>query len=501
MEIQEKENRAPERWVCRVFLWAVLLGLPLVVWNGYFDITETKTIWFAVWTAAFLIGRAVCFAQYSDEPLRLPRDPGSIAALGLCAVALLASLGSGFFRESLIGHTGRYQGALMLWLYALTYLARPGAGAREREIYIPLLAGLALCAFTTVANHLGWDLLGMGKKLILFDRGRYISTLGNINFAGAYFSLTLPVAAWLLLNAGDAKHAALLGAVCVGGLWAAMAVRSESAVLGLGAAAVLLPFTLKSRPRALRRWGLLLPGIAGAMQLYRLIAAGIFRAYLSALTRLLLHPAVSAAMALLGLDWYLLTRRREDERLPAVLKLYGAVLLGCLVLGTAALVLLNTSLRNVPLGPLDVWLRFSDQWGTDRGKVWKYCLRLYGEFAWRDKLLGGGCGILALLDSTRRIFPDAVLDAAHCEYLQILLNWGALGLACYLAWIGSALREALRSGRELPMALSAGLLGYAFNALSNIAQAPGISLFFVLLAAAHAFSAEETAQKPPISDF
>lgn len=492
MKKKTAEIKKPQQqgiWVWRNFLWTVLLGLPLAVWNGFFDITETKTVWFVVWTGAFLIGRTVCWIQYSEPLPRPGRDAAVWAALGLCFIVLLSSVSSGFFRESLIGRTGRYQGAAMFWLYALVFLSFTGKTLREREIFVPLLAGFALCAFTTVANHLGWDLLGMGAKLRPMDQGRYISTLGNINFAGAYFSLILPAAVWLLLRSEETSERLLLGALCVGGLWAAMAVRSESAVLGLGAAFILMPFTLKKHPRTLRRWGLLPVGIVLFMQLYRLIAAVVFKAYLSSLTRILLHPAVSGAIALFGAVWFLMARRREDDRLPGFLRMYGILLSALLLSGIVGLILLNTVWRHIPLGPLEIWLRFSDSWGTDRGLVWKYCLQLYREFPLPDKLFGGGCGILALLDSTRRIFPDAVLDAAHSEYLQILLNWGALGLLCYLVWIVSALRAAFRSGRDLPLALSAGLLGYAFNALSNIAQAPGIMLFFVLLAAAHGAAA------------
>ena len=99
-----------------------------------------------------------------------------------------------------------------------------------------------------------------------------------------------------------------------------------------------------------------------------------------------------------------------------------------------------------------------------------------------DMLIGGGCGVLAALDVQHRYFPDAILDAAHCEYIQLLLNWGVLGLGAYLVWIVLALRRAWKKGGALAFALAAGLLGYGVQALVNIAQAPGISLFFVLLA-------------------
>ena len=115
--------------------------------------------------------------------------------------------------------------------------------------------------------------------------------------------------------------------------------------------------------------------------------------------------------------------------------------------------------------------------------VWKHCLTLRKSFGPWEKLIGGGCGILARMDARDRIFPDAVLDAAHCEYLQILLNWGAAGLASWCAWLVLSVRDGLKTGGELSRALLPGLVGYAVQAAVNIAQAPGIMLFFTLLAA------------------
>ena len=87
------------------------------------------------------------------------------------------------------------------------------------------------------------------------------------------------------------------------------------------------------------------------------------------------------------------------------------------------------------------------------------------------------------MDSADRLFPDAVLDAAHCEYLQILLNWGALGLLSYLGWLGASAAEAFNGNKSpLSMAMTAGLAAYAVQAAVNIAQAPGITLFFLMLA-------------------
>ena len=187
-------------------------------------------------------------------------------------------------------------------------------------------------------------------------------------------------------------------------------------------------------------------------------------------------------LVVLGTAAYFLLRKRENKTLLLVRKIYAYILLGAAVLAPVVLVLLNTVWSAVPLGGMDDWLHFSDAWGTDRVGVWKYCLSLFGDFPFGKKLIGGGCGVLAALDVQHRYFPDAILDAAHCEYIQLLLNWGVLGLGAYLAWIVLTLRRAWKKGGALAFALAAGLLGYGVQALVNIAQAPGISLFFVLLA-------------------
>ena len=484
--VSEKEKIVS--WLNRGLLWSLLTGLPLVYHNGYFDITETKTAFFVLCSALYLMGRLVCTIQFgADKPRRLAVS--EICALLFCFVSLLASLSSGFFRDSFFGPQGRWQGTGMLWLYAALWAALRDQPLKKEDVLMPLAAGLALSALFAVANHLGWDGLRLSASLGAFDAGRYISTLGNINFAGAYFALTVPVAARAWLTAESPRKQLVWVGVTVLGVWASMAVRSECSVLGLGVGFALLPLTVKDK-KELQRWCLLLVLLAVWMQIYSL-ATSFCDAGLSALTRLLVRPTSAIALALPGAILYWLLRPVEDPR--QFQRVYGVGLAGLLILFAAALLWLNTTGKHVPLGELESWLRFSDEWGTDRWKVWRHCLTLRGGFGVWEKLIGGGCGILARLDAHDRIFADAVLDAAHCEYLQILINWGTLGLLSYLGWISFSLRESLRRSSEFARLFLPGLAAYAAQAAVNIAQAPGISLFFLLLAVSRAHS---EAQKP-----
>lgn len=479
--METKVKPTVETWLCRGYLFLMLALLPLAVHNGFFDITETKTICFTVPTVVFVLAR-LGFTLYRENGLPRRRLAGAEwAALALCLICFIASAAGGDFAGSFLGERGRYQGLGMMWLYAALYFAFSGARVRSGDVLVPLGLGLFLSGALTVCNHLGYDVLGFCSQLGEFDRGRYISTLGNINFAGAYLTLVWPVCAAALLTERRLWKGILLGIVCVTGLWAAMAVRSESAVLGIGAALVLLPLLAKKEPDALRRYPLLLAGTALSVLAYRAVVYD-FGKRLSSLGRHFSEPAVMLPLAVLGAAAYFLLRKRENKTLLLVRKIYAYILLGAAVLAAVVLVLLNTVWSAVPLGGMDDWLHFSDAWGTDRVGVWKYSLSLFGDFPFGKKLIGGGCGVLAALDVQHRYFPDAILDAAHCEYIQLLLNWGVLGLGAYLAWIVLTLRRVWKKGGALAFALAAGLLGYGVQALVNIAQAPGISLFFVLLA-------------------
>lgn len=128
--------------------------------------------------------------------------------------------------------------------------------------------------------------------------------------------------------------------------------------------------------------------------------------------------------------------------------------------------------------------------GSGRVAIWRSCLPLVRE----RLLLGGGPDTLAL----RGVPPmnwivDGELElvditAAHNEYLNILVNQGALALAAYLALLGAALARCFRHAAETRFAVcGAGLLAYAAMAMFSISTpitAPYVWLLLALAAGA-----------------
>ncbi|MDD4312745.1 MAG: O-antigen ligase family protein, partial [Eubacteriales bacterium] len=156
---------------------------------------------------------------------------------------------------------------------------------------------------------------------------------------------------------------------------------------------------------------------------------------------------------------------------------------GAVLLGILTLVLLNTVLRSLPLGSLESYLHFSASWGTDRGKIWAFVLRVYEQLPPMQKLFGASSGGLFHADSIQPLFSDAALDTAHNEYLQYLVTNGALGLGCYLAAMLLALREGFRKSSREPVyrGLTLAVIAYLAQAAVNIAQPMTTPILFVLI--------------------
>jgi O-antigen ligase len=231
--------------------------------------------------------------------------------------------------------------------------------------------------------------------------------------------------------------------------------------------------------------------------LFGLLSAVLSSAtYLSVFTAALCRPAVSLPLAAAAFALWFALSRVKPERLSRARRPYALALLIALLVGALALVLLNTLLRALPLGSLARYLHFSESWGTDRGKIWTFALRVYAELPAAQQLFGASSGALFHADTVSPLFSDAGLDAAHNEYLQYLVTNGALGLMSYLTALAFAMRAGFRRSKIDPIYHGPllAVAAYALQAAVNIAQPMTTPLFFVLIGILISRKPEESSQ-------
>lgn len=485
--IPEEGPKRPVQRLTGAFYTVCFFGLPLVLWRGFFAVTEAKAVFFALAALLYLLGVGVLRMQ--KKAARPPVAGGWTAADGAMAVFSFAFLLSSCLNPgaagSIVAADNRYQGIVTVMLYAAVFLTASRGNGFSRNALLALTLAYAVAALLGILNFASIDPLHTLAPLTAFDRGRYCSTLGNINFFGSYIILFLPAFWRFACESQKCGERILLFCLGMLGTMAAMASKSESTVLGLGAAILLMPL-LPQDKGALRRlpWVLLAAGAsAQGMNLLKGVT-GI--GYFSSLTTLLLRPAVFLCGAALLILAGLLLRRAKESSLRTVRRGYAIALAGFLILLLIAAVLINTVFSHAVLPePLGL-LRFDESWGTDRGTIWRFCINTFKADAPLHRLIGGGPGCIARADAKKPLFSDAIVDSAHNEYLQYLMTAGILGLASYLALLGLTAWESLRYDRSpLSAALLLGAVAYAAGAFVNIAQPASTPLFFLVLTVLH----------------
>ena len=481
-----------------VYLCVMFLLHPLVFSNYYFNITETKLVFFLVASGLYLL--ALLFARIALPPdygvarKRVGVHPAAIAMLLLFAVSLVGGLISRYRGEVFFGENNRYQGLLTLFCYAGLIFA---LSRREINLKWPeraFLAGACIVSLFGVLHHFGLDPVGFKENLNAGDRGRFLSTIGNADFYGAYMVLAFSVTLGYFLRA-DRRHARVFAALALAVVsFGTLVAGSDSAALGLIAAAALVPLLLFSDAAALRRLPLAWAVFFLCAFVFGLMSALPSETYLSSFFAAVCRPLLALPLLVASLALWLMLRRVAAERLSRARRPYVATLAIALLLGIIALVLLNTLLKQVPLGGLERYLRFSESWGTDRGRIWTFVIGVYDKLPIAQKLFGASSGALFHADAVSPIFSDAGLDTAHNEYLQYLITNGLLGLVCYLAVLFFAFREGFRRSKSEPFyrGLTLAVAAYAVQATVNIAQPMTTPLLIVLIGILISRKAQQT---------
>jgi hypothetical protein len=469
------------------YLGLVFLGLPLVFHHLYFDITETKQAFFLIASFAYMLALLIArilFPRGCGVPAVKPRIPAAVwgtACFFLCMLA--AGLLSEHPETSFLGGQNRYQGILTAFTYAAIVFVLSTQKPDLRAAESGLLLGGALAGILGLLNHFGVDPLGFTANLSSSDKGRFLSTIGNLDFYGSFFCIAFPVALNSFVRAGSKRAQALSAAALAAVSFGVLVAGSDAATLGLIAAALFLPLTLFANPRGMHRFFLgwaafslcaLAFGLAGR----RLPSA----TYLSSFTFTFVQPGFAGAFTLVCFAAALPLRRMPTQRLQRFQRPYIIMLLLAALAVILGLILINTAFKDLPLGGAERYLRWSDTWGTDRGKIWSWCARLYASFSPVQKLIGGGPGVVYYMDAQNQLFADAALDSAHNEYLHYLLSIGAAGLIAYLTVLTASLRSGIRKAAD-PVArgFTAALAAYAAQAVVSIAQPASTPLVFVII--------------------
>lgn len=475
MKMQNKENSARTNVLTSVFLSLLFAGLPLIFTNGFFNITQTKAVFFYILATAFIVvfifmlpdgktGNAELKSKFAP-----PYSCVDIAFMCFFFFVLVAGILSEYRNDVWIGAAARYQGVLTILLYTLMYFAVSRNLQKPNAFLLCAVVVFSVVCLFGVCNCFDIDLLGLHDRLSDRQKGAYISTIGNINFYSSYLCLLLPLVLCGFIQATNKTSRIIYTVSLLIGSFGIMVTASESFALGLSVAVAVIPLFLKDDTKKLKRYLVGIVMVILSSQLYMLLynRAEVRHVPLSEALQLFTNPYVAAVLTAVCAVVYILLCV-----CPKIIKkgifVYAFLLCAAVIAICVCFVLSNTK----GLGSLDAYFRITDEWGSKRGEIWKQCLTLFKGFSLKEKLFGIGPEALQRISDGSAVFAGKVLDQAHNEYLQYLLTTGICGFVAYLSipvTITFTVAKYLRRN-TLAVGLFAGLAAYWLQATVNIAQ-------------------------------
>lgn len=501
--------------VTTAFAVAVLCAFPLYI-DRFSNLGLTKfTGDFSVFLLfGFLIGacRLVGARAPRERFLSARRDVGLWALWAFVLVSIAATLTSLSPVSSLWGLGGYYGGLMMVLYTAVGYLClRSYADFRDLDLlFLGVGASSSVVAVLYMLNIFNIDLIGAYADTAVVERAQFFSTLGQKNFNGGFFAVSLPIIFYAFLSAKGLRRSLIFAVPAFFGALALAVVDAEGLTLGIGVAAMVLVWHKDFNTRHLRRIALIGAAFFGwARWMYWMRRTVYTQGGTSIIAafgrRELAWPCLAGCLLLWVVLLVLprqLARRRGGEVQELPLWKPGRVLVVLVLAGAALLTLLANCWPGFPsLGRLDDLLIFNDDWGTYRGTAWRITWESWLSQPFWRKLLGVGPGMMhtAVLNwageaATARM---KTFYAAHNEYLEQLLTTGLLGLAAWVTFAAAHLRRGFRHWNRPAVApVMLALCSYLAQAAVSIRVSmifPLVMLLFGLLAA---LTAPEPASLP-----
>ena len=435
-------------------------------------------------------------------------DWAALALVLSCAVSTILSpyIELAFWGESVINGSaqGRNNGLVLILFYVIVYFMITRLYRYSEVVFIGLACSCGIVYILTVLNGYYIDPLNMfanfrSQQNVYME---FFATIGNKNMLSSFICITLPVLFTMSVVTQKLKFRIIyLISVSLGAM-ALIIDDSDSGLLGIAVFLAVFMVVFAGGLDRLKFYFLALTVFFASIKVLRLISyiledsykkLGKFPSAVLFSNKLYIAIAVSAVITVI---LFLVCRKKPGLVLPKAVP----ITLGC-IFGLAALGALGVFVyfsfidTKTPLGDWEKVLRFGPKWGTHRGVMWIHAIEIFTGADFIHKLFGFGpdtfyCVYEPYFAELQKYYGNSFTDAAHNEYINYLVTIGIAGLTSYLAFVCGALVRGFKSAKRNPvvLAFAAAVIGYAVQAVVNIAVPISTPLFIIFVSLCEAMA-------------
>lgn len=415
--------------------------------------------------------------------------------LTFIVIALLSTLTSEYLYESFWGNEGRYSGFFLLLLYVVMYFLL-SRFLRFRQWYLDaFLLSSSLAGLFGITDYFRMDIMGYKVGVPRGTADIFTSTFGNINTFTAFLGMALAVAAALFAVEKNGKRTLWYFLHLVIASAALITSQSDNGYLAVAALFISLPFFLFKTRTGLRRYLVILAVFFSAAAWVGWVNVAMEETVIGlsgiggVVTTLPGLPVLAAVLWLAAVVLFVLDRKREkagkngdgdglsdDPLSPLPRRIWMWAMIAAVVAVAVMFVDANFLGHGERYGALGQFLVFDDDWGTQRGFVWRIAFEDYrNKFTPLQRVLGYGPDTFGIITTKfnkmeMHYATGQIYDSAHNAYIHYFATIGPIGLAGYLVFLIGSLKRFASAVKEKPVTLAvfAAVLCYSAQALVNI---------------------------------
>lgn len=493
------------------FAFLIFIILPLYMKDGYYKIGAEKynayahLLVFGLPVLALLILFWAIYA-FCDEKkafsLHAIKQWLSIPDYWMLSflVASFLSFGLSSYRNAAFwGYEGWYMGLFSQFTFVILYFlySRFGMGW---QFSISVLCAVSFYTFVIgILHRMMIDPIGVYANIDDYYKGLFLSTLGQASWYSSFICTVMPLGIVCFFLANKPYLRLLSGIYTLAGFTTMVSQNSDSAYIALAFVMAVLLFVAVESNKGMMRFFEVLFLFSASTKLMHLLLVLHPNPILSldTLSEKLIFSNLSIGLMCLSvlgivLFWGFDSKKKDITRYLKIARncLYGlalfAVLLSVLVLWLGATGGLNASV--LALTQKIPYLTFNDSWGNGRGFTWSATAKIYAEMPVHRKIFGVGPDCYASYayefyeDYIRSKWGDNVLQNAHNEWMNMLVNEGLVGAVTYLGIYVSMFVRFMknRTGAPLVFAVAcciAAYVGHNIFCYQQVLCTPFIFLF------------------------
>lgn len=449
-----------------LYLFLMFGVFPLFFRNYYYDIYQAKFWFTAVVTCIFFILCIIAGGIGKDQLVKMGKKEGMIWYLSFLFFAVVSVIYSQHKAEAFSGSAGRYNGLFIYLVYLMGYYVLFQAEKiKERMIYILEGTGI-LTSILGILNHFSVDPFGFTKGLGKIEN--FMSTLGNTSCFVEFIGMVMAIAGIFCILEARKSVRMWHTVVYVISFMALTLAGPETfyiaLILFVGGAILVV----KKKSEFLR-YSMLIEYccivFSGISFIYHQNWKIVENAkYLSIITTFILNNLFGVIgimivfLAINAFIYFYIPKHKISERgITFIKRVYAGCIIGAGTVGVIVFIAVNNGWISSTAG-LGKLFYLTDEWGTNRGYIWKHAMEYYKKMPVFNKLIGiGPDTIYFAYEEMNSEVAGAAIDNAHNMFLQLLITHGILGLAAWIGWVLDSLILCIKRGRDNVIYYSMGM--------------------------------------------